>query len=194
MNFSKFFIGLSLVSTLFIFSCNDDNEIILPILPPTPAEMLLGTWEMTELEYDAASETVVTGFPIGPFTSVDTGSAIAMTTTLVFTETPNDFTSNDGYILDLESTADGQTSNSTVQKETFAENGTWVLTNNDETIIITGPDGETQEFQVIELTDSTLKISRTYVTVESEDLATGGITATVTTTTTANEVVIFIKQ
>lgn len=162
MKFLKFLFLATFIST-FIACNSDDND-------PTPTpESLAGEWEVTAIDYEGTTSTVVSGFP--PVGGTFTGTGFDMDLKITFEEDPNNFTSEGNYSINLETEVSGQTYTSNWENNEFTGSGTWSKDGNMMTFT-NAINGETSEAEIMEETDSKLKFKQSYYNSEVQNGAT----------------------
>jgi hypothetical protein len=183
MKFSNVLFALALFMSVGIgfSSCSEDEAVV----EPEPVNDLLGTWTMTGIDYNSERLTEIFGIPAA--TTIYTGTASNMTTTIAFAEDPANATITGTYDLDVQGTTLGQTQDATFTDQVFISNGTWAQVGS--VITVTKPGGEISTLTVTELTATSLKVDWNYTTVEEEDAG----PFTITTTTIATTKVTFTK-
>ena len=149
-----------LFASLFFYGCDSDDD-------PGFEGSLIGDWRMTSIEYEGVTKTEVQSIPVETtFDVVGKNIDVVMT----FTDSPNEFVSSGSYDVDLNFTIFGQTTTQTTSIEDFESGGTWSRTG--EKLTIDGSlfsisleeepatdDIGSVEVTIIELTDTTLKLS-----------------------------------
>lgn len=146
---------------LSMASCNKDNL-------SEDEEMLLGKWTVTEVTYEGTSVTSVGG---ETSTVNYTGEGYDMNMTLEFSDNPKEFESSGNYSILLKFNNDGFEYEMPWVNAGFVSNGTWEIIGNK---IIFEQNGETQEHNIISLTDNYLEVTANVQQVT----ATGGGTST----------------
>jgi len=147
----KKLILLFVCSVTFTFiSCSDDD-------PETHTEpnLLLGTWQGQDLEVTGTLSTEIAGIPL----STDfIGDVYEMTSTLTFSENPNNVTSQGTYSAEVRTTIQGQLFVENVEDLSFLDSGTWTISGNELRILTST---ETLIATVEELTQDSLVLSTT---------------------------------
>lgn len=152
MRHIKFLIPL--ICTTLFFSCSEEEEV----QPNIDNENLVGTWELTGLEYFGNSSTTVMGFT----TDADfTGEGRNFEVEVVISEDPNSFVSSGTYTVDLKTTTLGVTQEQTLNLLPFLLNGDWSIDGNIMTIT-NSIEGEPQEATLLELSETTMKMNHVY--------------------------------
>ena len=140
---------LSIFTFLFLFSCSKSEININQEQKPT----IVGSWKVVELSY---SETTVS--TVSSIASINKNNSVANNSSLVYTfsENPNELTS-EGF-FDIETTYDNGKSDTSVDIKGIDGIYTptsWILENNK---IMLEYEEFTQEIEIKELTESTLKL------------------------------------
>ncbi|MFI1773524.1 lipocalin family protein [Thalassobellus citreus] len=164
---------LFIAVSISLFSCSSEDS------SPVTSGNILGTWTGNSIDY---SGTTITNFQGQTIETDYVGESYDMDYTLTFNEDPNVLISEGNYSLKLTSTILGQTTVQNVENIEFLEAGTWSLKGD---VLTTSAGGKSYEYSIIELTESTLKIS---VSTE-EDLSQQGATITAT----VDAVMTFVK-
>ena len=172
MNFIKLFLVAILATTLF--ACNNDAGDAV-----NDETEILGEWEVTDIYYEGTSTTSIVGIDI---TSDFIGVGDNMDLKINFTDNPKEYVTSGDYSVNLETTTQGQTTNTVYTSNDFAGQGTWDKTNNSLTFV--DENGMTQTSVILELTPTTLKLKQIFIKTETQQGATvtQNITATYTFT------------
>jgi len=165
------FLTVLFVAVLFINCSSDDsndNDDNTTTTGDVSAE-LIGTWIMQSFEYQGETSTDIQGIPL----EVDfDGEAFNIDASLVFTDSPNEFTSSGSYDIELSSTIAGETQTQTESIEDFESQGTWSRDDNTLTfdgslidagtgaVVVGGMDFDMSEATILELTDTTLRLGQ----------------------------------
>jgi Lipocalin-like domain len=147
------FLGL-----LVFVSCSEDED------PMPTAAGLIGSWSVTDLEYEGTTTTTVTGISL---TADFTGVGKDFDLTVTFSENPNMVVSEGSYTVTLTTTFAGQSETEDIELDSFISDGTWSLNNK---ILSVTTSGVTQEATIVSQTDTTLVVK---VEVEEIDEADG---------------------
>ena len=161
------------VSILFITvtACGDDDDAV----PEDTSGDLIGTWQMTDLDYSGTSSSEFMGIPLN---QTFTGFAKDIDYSITFTENPNEFEGNGGYTIELTTTTGGQSA--TIDETVSGEaNGTWEL--NGMNLTITA-NGQTEDLDISVLNENTL----TFTSEVTETIDVNGITSTTNVTVTSS--------
>ena len=168
----------------FLFACEDDT--------PTPSDntndttvtnhQLVGTWNLTAIEYQGTISSEAVGFPIS--VSSFTGTGVDMDLTIDFTENPNDYTTSGDYSVLISVESFGQIIEQTWANQGFIDDGTWAEANN--VLTVTNAIGGEQSINIIELTDTNVTVTWDYADVT--------VLAGVTTTQNVEGTYTFMKQ
>ena len=139
---------LFLLSIAVIFlSCSEDED------PLPTSQGMVGTWNIAAVDYSGVTSTTV----LGATAKVNfTGTGKDMNVVSTFNENPNTVETEGSYVIELKTTAGGQTTTEDVAFEDVALDGTWTL--DGRALTITGPVGP-QKASVLEQTATKLKIS-----------------------------------
>jgi len=130
---------------------------------------LIGTWIMQSFEYQGETSTDVMGIPF----DIDfDGEAFNIDASLVFTDSPNQFTSSGSYDIELSSSFEGETQTQTESIEDFESQGTWSRNGDTLTfdgslidagtgaVVVGGMDFDMSEATILELTGTTLRLGQ----------------------------------
>ncbi|WP_428743688.1 lipocalin family protein [Tenacibaculum sp.] len=168
-------VSLFLITFILILtSCSsDDNKENI-------SADIVGTWIGNSIDYSGKTETTVQGQTL---VTDFVGEGYDMDYTLTFNETPNIITSEGSYSLKLTYSVLGQTSVQNLENLKFLEEGTWILDGNK--LDVTA-NGVSKDYEIIELTETTLKISLS----TEEDLSESGSTII----TTIDAIVTFTRS
>ena len=153
-----------LVLTLLVASCSSDDD---DNSSDTSGD-ILGTWNGVDVEYtgdtttEGQGQTLVADF---------VGDAYDVDYTMTFTENPNELTAIGSYSIELTTTVAGQTQVQNVENLEFIGDSTWSISGNELTAT---SNGETDVLDILELTDTTLKLGLT----TTEDLSQQGFIIT----------------
>lgn len=156
MKFTKFIFVSVLFSLLVSCSNDEDNDNMIDA-----EESIIGSWELTDLEYEGTSETILYGIES---TATFTGTAYDIDMVTDFTEDPNELTSEGGYSISLTTTIDGVSTTTEHENLDAISDGTWEKIGN-QLIISSDLDPEGQEGTIIELTTNSLKLAVDYHSV-----------------------------
>lgn len=132
---------------VLFFSCSEDEGS--PALPT--AEGLIGTWDLTAIDYSGTSATTFEGNTIK---ASFTGKGKDIDYTSTFSMDPNTIVSQGSYTIELKTTVAGQTTTEDQEFDDALMNGTWEL--DGKTLIITN-DGIAQEAVITKQTDDVLE-------------------------------------
>jgi len=162
----KFALLFILTLSFSLTSCSDDDNN-----SSNTSGELVGTWMGTAIDYSGTTETTVQGITID---ADFVGEAYDIDYSLTFSENPNNVEADGSYSIELETTVNGQTTTQDVEDLEFLNDGTWSRDGNDLTIT---DDGQSSTARIVELTDTTLRISISQV----DDLSDDGFTIISTT-------------
>jgi len=162
-NFRPLF-SLLLVSNVILISCSDDDGA------KPASDQIAGNWELVSLNYSGSSSVSAAGTTLET-DFVGTGKEIDYI--LELSENPNTISSSGSYTIELESTVSGQT---VVTEQIFTEivgAGTWEVVGNRlvvEAATTTGGvvTGGSSSFDILELTESSLRIAFDTTIVQSQ--------------------------
>ncbi|WP_299213877.1 lipocalin family protein [uncultured Dokdonia sp.] len=168
------------IVTSFV-SCNSDDDSS----NDTSAD-LVGTWNITAFDYQGATSAEILGETI---TSSFDGIGQNFDASVVFTENPNEYTSNGSYDAVVTTTVLGESQTETTSIDNFQSEGMWSrsgntitfdgdLLNVDTTIPVIGMEEIMNDATILELTETTLRLGQNI----SQEIMQEGITATVTLT------------
>jgi len=144
MKITKLF--LIAISAL-LFSCGSDDEAPLPT-----AEGMIGTWDVTDIDYSGTTTTSYMGQSIkARFTGH--GKEIDYTTT--FSSSPNTVVSEGSYLIELTTTIGGESETETYEFDEALMDGTWEL--DGRKVIITN-DGQEQEGTITKQSETELEV------------------------------------
>lgn len=148
-----------LLLTLFVigFACSNDDDT------SSSDSGIVGTWEVTEIDYSGTSATIVSGIET---TATFTGTGINMDLVIIFSENPNNYTTAGDYDIQLMTTTGGQTFTSFVANENFISNGTWEL--NGDLLTVNQPDGSTVIATILSLTENEMVIAWSFMNEETQ--------------------------
>jgi hypothetical protein len=135
------FLGL-----LVFVSCSEDED------PMPTAAGLIGSWSVTDLEYEGTTTTTGSGISI---TAESVGVGKDLDLTVTFNENPNTVTSEGSYTITLTTTILGQSETEDYFFSGFFGDGTWSLDN--KTLTVTSS-GVVQEATIVSQTDTTLVV------------------------------------
>lgn len=140
---------LVLFLSIIITNCSDDD--------PSPVEqnILVGTWIGNNLEITGTLNTEIAGIPVS---ANFIGDVYDMSSTLTFTENPNNVISEGNYSVELSTTIQGQVFMENIENINFLESGTWQVVGNELRITTST---ETVTAQIKELTVNSLILSST---------------------------------
>lgn len=116
---------------------------------------IVGIWIGETVDYSGTGSTIFQGETI---TANFDGEGFAIDYTLTFTENPNNVVANGSYSVVLDYTINGQTEEQIIEDLEFLNNGTWNISGDMLTIV---SEGETSDVEILELTDSSLKLKLT---------------------------------
>lgn len=150
-----------------ITSCSSDDD------GADTSASILGVWIGQDVDYSGTSTTTIEGLP--PVTADFVGETTESDFTLTFTEDPNELVSEGSYTVELTFTIAGETQTQT-QTLNFLEDGTW--SRSGDTLTVTA-DGVTQDYQIVELTESTLRLSAATTTTETEPTTGASVEVTI---------------
>jgi hypothetical protein len=167
------------IVTSFV-SCNSDDDN-----SDTSAD-LVGTWNITAFDYQGQTATEFLGESI--VASFD-GVGENFDSSIVFTENPNEYTSSGSYDVVLTTNVAGMEDTTTTPIDDFESEGTWSrngdtlsfdgdLLEVESTIPVIGMDEIMNDATILELTDTTLRLSQNV----SQDITQEGITISITLT------------
>lgn len=146
---------LAIFSLFITSSCSSDDDSGTP--PPTQADLIVGTWEMTSNTVDDGNATInIQGFPLSAdFTWEGRGFDYELT----FTEN-NQVNENGGFIVDLTYGAFGQSMSQEFPLSTTNGNGLLIAGTYEiqENQLLVTNDGATVPATIEELTETTLKL------------------------------------
>ena len=135
------------LSALLFIGCKKDEDAAPGSIP--------GTWKMTDVHADN-----------GVSTSTFLGQEITYTysfhgkdynTVTTFTENPNEFSSTGSYTIVTTINILGQITTTETPGDAFSGTGTWSINGNTLTQVFSG---ETAEFEILELSDSKLRLKQ----------------------------------
>lgn len=150
-------ISLFFVFGLFLFSCSEEE--ILPTV-----EDVIGNWQVTNLEYSGNSTTT---FLDQSFTVPFNGVGQNMDMSLIFNESPQNFTTNGTYDIELSYDLQGQPVTQQIQGLPFlVPSGEWALEGNE--ITLTSGSLEPQIAKIISFDKEKLVMQATQITTTSE--------------------------
>lgn len=116
-------------AVLFFASCE-----IAPKINTTPSSTsLIGTWELTGLDYTGTSSVTVSG--TDPFITDFTGELADSDFTIEFTDSPKDFFAMGDYSIKLTSEFGGITNVQTIPNPNYVSTGTWSIAGDQLTIV-----------------------------------------------------------
>jgi len=143
---------LCIAMLVLLSSCSsDDNNNGSNI---STAE-IVGIWIGESVDYSGTGSTIFQGETI---TANFDGEGFDIDYTLTFTENPNNVVANGSYSVVLDYTINGQTEEQIIEDLEFLNNGTWNISGDMLTIV---SEGETSDVEILELTDSSLKLKLT---------------------------------
>ena len=131
---------------LTVVACKDDDDA-------TPAS-LVGTWAMTDIHSTGTLEYDFLGTPL---TSDYEFHGIEYNATTTFTENPNEFTSEGDYTFVITTDFFGTEFIDTINVPVFDGTGTWAINGNTMTQVFAG---DTSEFDILEFTNSKLRLQQ----------------------------------
>lgn len=127
--------------------CKKDDEASPGSIP--------GTWKMTDLHADnGVSTTTLLGQEISYTYSFHGKDYNTFTT---FTENPNEFTSTGSYTIVTTINFQGQMSTTETPADVFSGTGTWTISGN---TLTQGFAGASADFEILELSDSKLRLKQ----------------------------------
>ncbi|MBT1703345.1 lipocalin family protein [Chryseosolibacter indicus] len=144
MKISKLLL-IALVTILF--ACKEDDDE-----PKITGQQLVGSWEVTAINYEGTSTTVTQGVEME---MNFTGRGKDMDLLVTFNEGPATYKSEGDYTIELTYSLQGQSFELDTYFEGFLADGTWLQ--DGKTLIVNGPGG-IQKATIIELTSTTLKM------------------------------------
>lgn len=161
---NKSTIALLLVSFFIFTGCGDDDSN--PILENN----LIGTWNMSSIDYSGTSTTSIPGIP--NVTADFTGETTESDYEIIFNE-DNTYSTSGSYTINVTSEVGGQavTQPITVSAAQALGSGTWQLSGNTLTII---SDGQTREGTLAELTANNFRLETDLTQTQSAN----GVTVT----------------
>ncbi|MEL7005708.1 MAG: lipocalin family protein [Bacteroidota bacterium] len=176
MKFSKLFFILLAVT---IFSaCSDDEDA-----PNISEDLLVGDWELTDLDYSGTSVLTVPGLGEG-ITSTFEGTGLNLNLDLTFTTDPNEFITQGDYGVRLVTTIEGQEVVNELENADFINNGTWTRDGN--ILTVTSTLGGPQEATIISVDQNSFTLGYDFEETVTE--------LGVTNTTVVNGVYIFSRK
>ncbi|MGB1217334.1 MAG: lipocalin family protein [Saprospiraceae bacterium] len=163
MKISKWIFPLLFIS-IFLASCSDDDS------SNADNSDLVGTWNMTSVDYNAVSSTTAAGFTT---TATSVGTSFDENSTLTITNDNMAATGTYGLNLVVTTEFSGNTTsaNQTWESQQFTNNGAYTRSGN--TLTVENPQGGTDDMNIDELTANNLTLSGTVVTTTSQSGATG---------------------
>jgi hypothetical protein len=159
-----FFLSALFLLALSITACSDDDDN-----NPSSNE-LVGSWKLESMDYTGTSTTDFNG---SAFTSEFMGTAFDIDATVSFSEDPNEYNTSGGYKISLTYDVQGQSFEQEVTFDGIFNSGSWSRTG--DVILVTNPDGETQEATIITLNDNELVME----SVVTEVTTSSGATSTI---------------
>ena len=142
---------LCIAFLVMLSSCSsDDNNG-----PDNNTADIVGIWIGETVDYSGTTSTEFQGETIN---AVFTGEGTDIDYTLSFTEDPNNVVANGSYSVLLTYTIDGQSEEQVLEDLDFLGSGTWNISDDILTIV---SEGETSEVEILQLTDSSLKLKLT---------------------------------
>jgi len=166
MKIFKLILFTAFISLTISCSKDDDN----PAQPTNNGE-IVGVWRGTAVDYTGNTTTSGQGQTI---TADYVGEAYDIDYTLTFAENPQEVTSDGSYSIELTTTIYGQSTTQNVEGLEFLSSGDWTMNGNTLSITV---DNETDDAEIIELTDNRLVLKA----VETQTSSQGGFTVTSTT-------------
>jgi len=148
MKFAKLFFITA--SVAFFFSCSEDTDDV-----PSPSNSLIGSWALTEVEYEGTTTTTFDGQQTN---ATFTGTGYDMNFSIQFNENPNDYEADGTYSIRLETTIQGHSQPLTSEWENPGFIGTGSWEKNGDQLIVTSNNGDIQEATISELNANTLDI------------------------------------
>lgn len=147
----KFLLCLVFMSAMTLTSCSSDDDS--DTTPETNSD-LVGTWEITDLNYQGSSTTSFQGQEI----SLDfSGQSISFQDAQVVFNADNTYESSGSATIEFTVETMGQSQTQELSTESGLETGTWEI--NGQQLLLT-PSGQDQQVSDIDVfTDSDLKIS-----------------------------------
>jgi len=176
MKFSKL-LFIALAVTLFS-ACNDDEDA-----PSISEELLVGDWELTDLDYSGTSVLTVPGLDEGVTTTFE-GTGLNLNLDLTFTTDPNEFITQGDYGVRLVTVIEGQEIVNELENADFINDGTW--TRNGNTLTVTSTLGGTQDATIISVDENNFTLGYNFQQTVTE--------LGVTNTTVVNGVYIFSRK
>lgn len=171
--------NINLLFALFLIfgftSCSDDEA-----QPPAETNLLVGIWQGQDLDVSGTISTEIAGVP---FTTSFVGDVYEMTSTLGFSENPNNVTAQGTYSAQLTTTIQGQPYSENIEDLAFLDSGIWEVSGNQ--LQVTGA-SETIDATIEELTNDSLILSN----ISEEEVTVDGIVYTAS----INAVMFFEKQ
>jgi len=144
------FLKILLASILFITvtACGNNDDVVVE----DTSSDLVGTWQLTSLDYSGTSTNTIDGIPIE---ATHAGFAKNIDYSISFSENPNLYDANGEYIIELTTIIDGEGSTLDIELFAFEADGTWSLNQRELTII---RDNETEIISITNLNETTLTI------------------------------------
>lgn len=168
----KLFMTLFIAATFVGCSSDDDGA-------NDTSASLVGTWNITSLDYSGESATEFMG---QSQSATFVGVGENFDTSITFTENPNEYTSSGSYDVVLTTTINGVEDTTTTPVDDFQSEGDWERNGDSllfdgelvsvDTTIPTGMTINMSEATILELTDTTLRLSQD----ASEEISQDGIT------------------
>jgi len=121
---------------------------------------LVGSWEMTSLNYNGTTVTSTQGINI---TADFVGQGSDYNYIMEFTEAPNNYFSTGTYDIELATTISGQTTISNTNDLNATSNGTWEKNGNVLTFTNASNNNEVSDATIEILSDTTLKFTTSVV-------------------------------
>ena len=145
------FVSVFCLTILFISCSSDDSS---PIDTNAQADDLTAIWNLNEITQEGTITTDVQGVPVQ---STFTSFGKDINAQVEFKQNPNNFTSSGSYtsVVTISLLGQSNTQEVSVPIDDFLNQGTWSLNNGVMTI---SQNGETVEANVIELTNTSLKL------------------------------------
>lgn len=165
MKILKLLLFTAFISLTISCSSDDDNQ------EATNNGEIVGVWRGTAVDYTGNTTTSGQGQTI---VAEYVGVAYDIDYTLTFTENPQKVISDGSYSIELTTTVYGQSTTQNVEGLEFLSSGDWTVNGNTLSITV---DNETDDAQIVELTNDTLVLKA----VETQTSSQGGFTVTSTT-------------
>jgi hypothetical protein len=143
------FLKTTIILFLFavIFSCTNEEE------EPFINSTIVGNWELTSMVYTGVSKVSMSGMNNELTFS---GEASEIDFTLHFSETPNRFISEGGFLITLTYKIMGEEIKMPVRTDDFMGTGSWEIQG--DKLKVTSDGNPTDEMRILKLTDNELVV------------------------------------